>query len=165
MKESRLTSVGASEGSGSSIIVSKKRERLIKPELRPNQFSAIYNRRVISGGEQGDSLDVPRMMQLKSTHMVGESNSANKIFKSKVGAISDASGSIGMGPKPSLLHRDALKRASEPNQSKISGSGESKTEKMNEEASNQSNSSGSELPGLVGLKKMSGEIGENSRIF
>ena len=51
MKESRLTSVGASEGSGSSIIVSKKRERLIKPELRPNQFSAIYNRRVISGGE------------------------------------------------------------------------------------------------------------------
>ena len=152
MKESRLTSVGASEGSDSSIILSKKRELqiLTKPELRPNPNSvAIFNRKLISG-DYRENLEVPRMLHLRSTHMVGESNSASKIFKSKVGAISDASGSIGMPPKPSLMQRD-----SGPNNSKISGSGTSKFDK-HESTSNKSNSSGSEFPGLIGIK-MSGE--------
>ena len=152
MKESRLTSVGASEGSDSSIILSKKRELqiLTKPELRPNPNSvAIFNRKLISG-DYRENLEVPRMLHLRSTHMVGESNSASKIFLSKVGAISDNSGSIGMAPKPSLIQRD-----SGPNNSKISESGTSQFEK-NEVTSNKSNSSGSEFPGLIEVKN-SGE--------
>ena len=61
-KKSRLTSRNASEGSDSSIIVSRKRERLglTRPDLRLNKNSvAIYNRGM--SGEQGEYLEVPRM--------------------------------------------------------------------------------------------------------
>ena len=52
-KKSRLSSVNASEGSDSSIIVSKKRERLYmkKPELLRNKKSVAINSRGIMSGK------------------------------------------------------------------------------------------------------------------
>ena len=92
--------------------------------------------------EDHDYLDVPvpRIMHMKSSQQVLEPHSGSKTFKPRIGcADSNESGSLQMS-KPKLIHN-----YSGPSRKGVNGSVLVTNNTMNDDASNISNSSGSEV--------------------